>query len=282
MAVRPLVSVITPSYQQGEFIEATIESVKAQTYPNVEHIVIDAGSTDETTAILGRYDGSYDLKWISEPDRGQADAIRKGFASAKGSILCWLNSDDTYVTPTVIGRVVDYFSAFPDADVVCGGGICIDKGGRWIKAISLRPERVNSQALNVKYDLMQPAVFFRRSVAERISLDVNLHFAFDWVFFRDASLQFNFLPVTDTWATYRAWGENKSQSGGYRRALEILEVQRRFVGRCSWRYWVVAGFVGLHAVAAMLPAGVRPSAHAWVSKSSFMFSSLLRHRVTPV
>lgn len=282
MADQPLVSVVTPSYQQGRFIEATINSVKAQTYPRIEHIVIDAGSTDETLSILKRYDGSYSLRWISEPDKGQADAISKGFAMARGSILCWLNSDDTYVTPTAIGRVVEYFSAYPDADVVCGGGVCIDKDGRWLKAISLRPERVTSKALNFKYDLMQPAVFFRKSVAERISFDASLHFAFDWVFFREASLQFNFLPVSDTWATYRAWGDNKSQSGGYRRALEILEVQRRFVGRFSWRYWVVAGFVGLHAMAAVLPARVRPTAHAWVSQSSFLLSGLLRHRVTPV
>jgi glycosyltransferase involved in cell wall biosynthesis len=282
VADKPIVSVITPSYQQGFFIESTINSVKMQAYPSIEHLVIDAGSTDETVSILERHQGSYNLRWISEPDGGQADAIRKGFAMAGGSILCWLNSDDTYLTPNVIDRVVEYFSAYPDADVLCGSGVCIDRDGRWIKPISVRPERVSSQALNFKYDLMQPAVFFRKAVAERISFDLDMHFAFDWVFFRQASLQFNFLPVPDTWAAYRAWGDNKSQSGGYERALEILEVQRRFVGRRSWRYWVVAGFVALYRLASILPAHMRPVAQAWVSRSSFFVSSLLRHRVTPV
>jgi glycosyltransferase involved in cell wall biosynthesis len=282
VADTPLVSVITPSYQQGIFIEATIDSVKMQTYPRIEHIVIDAGSTDETVSILERHDGSYNLRWVSEPDAGQADAIRKGFAMAGGSILCWLNSDDIYLTPDVITRVVEYFSVYPDADVLCGGGMCIDRDGRWIKPISVRPERVSSQVLNVRYELMQPAVFFRKKVAERISFDLDLHFAFDWVFFRNASLRFNFLPVADTWAGYRAWGDNKSQSGGYKRSLEILEVQRRFVGRRSWRYWTVASFVALHRIAAMLPARVRPAAHACVSRCSFLVSGLLRHRVTPV
>ncbi|NIO39756.1 MAG: glycosyltransferase [Burkholderiales bacterium] len=282
MTDQPLVSVITPSYQQGMFIEATIDSVKMQSYPNIEHIVVDAASTDETVDILKRHEGSYHLRWISEPDNGQADAIRKGFAMAKGGILCWLNSDDTYLTPHVISRVVAYFSDYPEADVVCGCGAYIDEKGHWIQPISFRPERASTQTLNVVDELLQPAVFFRKKVTERIAFDQNMHFAFDWVYLREASVHFNFLPVPDIWAGYRWWGDNKTSVGGYRRALEILEVQRRFVGRLSWRYWVVAAFVMLHGIAAKLPEHLRAGAHTYVSRWSYRLSSLLRNRVTPV
>lgn len=282
MTDQPLVSVVTPSYQQGMFIEATIESVKMQSYPNIEHIVVDAASTDETLDILKRHEGSYNLRWISEPDKGQADAIRKGFDMAEGSILCWLNSDDTYLTPQVIERVVAYFSDYPEADVVCGCGAYIDEKGHWIQPISFRPERASTQTLNVVDELLQPAVFFRRKVTERIAFDADMHYAFDWVYLREASVQFNFLPVPDVWAGYRWWGDNKTSVGGYRRALEVLEVQRRFVGRRSWRYWVVATFVMLHGIAAKLPEHMRAAAHTRVSRWSFRLSSLLRNRVTPV
>ena len=282
MTGKPLVSVITPSYQQGMFIEATIDSVKMQTYPHIEHIVVDAGSTDETLDVLKRHEGSYDLRWISEPDKGQADAIRKGFAMAEGDIVCWLNSDDTYLTPSVISRVVEYFSDYPDADVICGGGAYIDEEGHWIAPISLRPERVCAQTLNYIDELLQPAIFFRKVVTEQIPFELDMHFAFDWVFLREAARQFNFLPVTDIWAGYRWWGDNKTASGGYPRALEMLEVQRRFVGRRSWRYWVVATFVMLHGIAAKLPERYRPVAHGLVTRCSFRVSGLLRNRVTPV
>ena len=90
---QPLVSVVTPSFNQAAFIEETIQSVLKQDYPHIEHIVVDGGSTDGTVDILQRYPH---LRWISEPDCGQSDALNKGFAMARGEILGWLNSDDTY------------------------------------------------------------------------------------------------------------------------------------------------------------------------------------------
>src|SRR4030067_3134955 len=92
----PLVSIITPSLNQGEFIEETILSVKNQTYENIEHIIVDGGSTDDTLNILKKYAGSYRMRWLSEPDNGMYQAINKGMRLANGEILAYLNSDDLY------------------------------------------------------------------------------------------------------------------------------------------------------------------------------------------
>ena len=102
----PLVSIVTPSYNQGKFIEDTILSVKNQSYPNIEHIVVDAGSTDGTLKILRKYEKEYNLKWVSEPDEGQSDAVNKGFEMAKGEIVDWINSDDVYFDTMTISYVV--------------------------------------------------------------------------------------------------------------------------------------------------------------------------------
>src|SRR5438128_8552250 len=123
----PLVSIVTPSYNQGRFIEDTIRSVLAQDYPNLEYIVVDGGSTDHTLDVLRRYEGR--LRWVSEPDRGQSEAINKGFRMARGEIVSWLNSDDTYV-PGAIGKAVAHLGARPEVVMVYGEGYLLDEGGR--------------------------------------------------------------------------------------------------------------------------------------------------------
>ena len=107
----PLVSVVTPSYNQGRYIEETIQSVLNQDYFRIEHIVVDGGSTDETLSVLKKYPH---LKWVSEPDRGQSHAINKGFQIAKGEIAAWLNSDDTYLPGAVTAAVAAWRFVGPD------------------------------------------------------------------------------------------------------------------------------------------------------------------------
>src|SRR4030042_1306962 len=113
----PLVPIVPPSLNKGRFIEETILSIKNQTYPRIEHIVIDGGSTDETLDILKKYSNS--LIWISEPDKGQSDAINKGWRMAKGDILGWLNADDTYM-PWAVETAVRFFAENPDVGMVYG------------------------------------------------------------------------------------------------------------------------------------------------------------------
>src|SRR5579872_2956802 len=113
----PLVTIVTPSYNQGRFIRATIESVLTQDYPNIEYIIMDGASTDETADVVRPYLDR--LTFVSEPDRGQSHAINKGFARARGEIVAWLNSDDLFL-PGAVRRAVEAFRAAPQSGVVYG------------------------------------------------------------------------------------------------------------------------------------------------------------------
>jgi len=174
----PLVSVVTPSFNQGRFIEETLLSVKHQDYPNIEHIVVDGGSTDNTLEILKKYEGTYNLCWISEPDEGHADAVNKGFAMAKGEIIGWLNSDDVYFDRSTIRTVVEAFQKHPEADVVYGDCAYIWEDGTILR-IQCVPNFRYSRLLRGCF-LEQPAVFFRRHVVEKHKLDVRLKVAIDY------------------------------------------------------------------------------------------------------
>ena len=112
----PLVSIITPSYNRARFIEETILSIQEQSYPRIEHIVVDGGSSDGTLQILMKYGDQ--LSWISEPDEGMYDAINKGFRRAQGDILAWLNTDDTYVVPDAVSTALSFLIDKPQVGMV--------------------------------------------------------------------------------------------------------------------------------------------------------------------
>src|SRR4030095_6506219 len=127
---RPLVSIITPSFNQARYIEATIQSVLSQDYPRIEYLIVDGGSTDETVEIIKKYEGR--LAWsVSEQDQGQTDAINKGFGHTNGQILAWLNSDDTY-EPGAVSAAVKYLLDHPDVGMVYGDCNFINEDGRVI------------------------------------------------------------------------------------------------------------------------------------------------------
>ncbi len=127
---QPLVSIVTPSYNQARYLQATMDSVLGQSYPNIEYIVIDGGSTDESPAMIAAR-GAQLAYWVSEPDKGQTNAINKGFARANGEILAWLNSDDTY-QPQAVAEAVAYLLAHPEAGLVYGEANFIDEHGNVI------------------------------------------------------------------------------------------------------------------------------------------------------
>jgi glycosyltransferase involved in cell wall biosynthesis len=168
--VRPLVSVITPTLNQAHFLEPTLRSVRAQTYPRIEHIVIDGGSTDGTLDILRRLGGGGGeadgvLRWQSEPDRGMYDAINKGLALANGEILAYLNSDDAWL-PWAVEAVVRVFESRPDVDLVFGDGIKVFEADG-AQRLRLFPPFDRVSLANYE-SLMQPAVFWRGRLTERI------------------------------------------------------------------------------------------------------------------
>jgi len=179
----PLISIITPSYNQGQFIEETIKSVQNQNYKNFEHIVIDGGSTDNTLKILKKYTGK--IKWISEKDKGQSDGINKGLKMAKGDILCYLNSDDCFF-PYTLEEIVNFFNSHPNFFWVTGDYILIDKNGNKIKSIiplykklwSLFPYRTTLLLTNY---ISQPSTFWKKEVLKKIGyFNVNYKYNMDF------------------------------------------------------------------------------------------------------
>jgi glycosyltransferase involved in cell wall biosynthesis len=150
------VSIITPSYNQGRYLERTIRSVLEQRRP-FEYLVMDGGSSDESVEILQRY--SAELQWVSEADRGQADAVNKGLARATGEIIGWLNSDDIFY-PGAVAAAADFLMRRPDVDVVYGNGNHIDEHDRVIEPYPT--EDWDFERLKERCFLCQPAVFFRR------------------------------------------------------------------------------------------------------------------------
>lgn len=205
----PLVSVVTPSYNQAHFIRDTIESVGRQTYPKVEHLIIDGGSDDGTVDILEAYEDRYDLRWVSEPDEGQSDAINKGFERAEGELVAWLNSDDTYFDVGVLERVVDYFDRF-DEDIIYGDLAYIDEDSTVI-AIDVRPA-FDAEKLPYRILIGQPATFFRREVVENEKLRTDLQFSMDYEYWLRLAQTYSFRHVRDVLAGFRTYDEQKSQN----------------------------------------------------------------------
>jgi glycosyltransferase involved in cell wall biosynthesis len=203
----PLVSIVTPSFNKGPYIEETILSVRNQTYPYIEHIVIDGGSTDETLSILEKYSG--DITWISERDNGQSDAINKGWARAHGEIIAYLNADDTY-TPDAVAIAVTYLNDHPDVSLVYGDGILTDEKGKFISTYHAG-EFSLKDLIYCRDNILQPALFLRRTVYDRIGeIDTTLHLAMDLDYWIRAGLLFRISYLPTPLAMAKIYADAKS------------------------------------------------------------------------
>jgi glycosyltransferase involved in cell wall biosynthesis len=234
----PLVSIVTPSYNQGRFIEETILSVLNQDYPRIEYIIMDGGSTDETLDILRKYTGR--LTWYSEKDKGQSDAINKGLRLAKGEILAYLNSDDTYL-PGAISRAVRYLTAKnPDSPLVYGEGYNITAEGTIIERYPTEP--FDFHHLAETCFICQPTTFWKRDVMETIGLfDENLHYAMDYEYWIRVAKQYGTLGYLNEYlANSRVYPETKTLSKRFEAHAEILNVIRTHYGEgnipSTWIY----------------------------------------------
>lgn len=220
MTPPPLVSIITPSLNQGRFIEETILSVLGQDYPHIEYMVMDGGSTDGTLDILKKYEGR--LTYVSEPDQGQSDAINKGWRKARGEIVAWLNSDDTYC-PGAILKAVEAFQSYPEAGIVYGDCYGIDTEGRVIRR--MRVPGVDLAALLSFTIIRQPAVFLRRTVIETVGLlDPGLHGLMDHDLWIRAAFRFRFHHIRGYLASGREHPQSKNATIGARFAEEAITI----------------------------------------------------------
>lgn len=182
----PRISIVTPSYNQGRFLEETIRSVLLQNYPNLEYMILDGGSTDNSREIIQAYDGQL-AYWRSERDRGQSDAISRGFSRASGEILGWVNSDDLLL-PDCLQKVGLYFAAHPNVDCVVGGAVVIDEVGAIVRNPIKLPKIVRGERETFKSLLLrrgcsfyQPASFWRREAYVAVGgLNPELRFAMDY------------------------------------------------------------------------------------------------------
>lgn len=228
----PLVSIITPSYNQGQFIEETILSVKNQDYPYIEHIIVDGGSTDNTLEILKKYEGTYNMRWISEPDQGQADAVNKGFDMAQGEIVGWLNSDDVYLGKWVITSVVSAFTRLKNVDVVYGDDALIKENGEIIQIRVFLP--FNYKRVLRYGGISQPATFIRRTIIDQHRLRKDLHFTMDLEFWLRLGKAYRFYHLNKVVAGNRLHSRRKMIAQREEARQERLLVSTLYGLRQNW------------------------------------------------
>jgi glycosyltransferase involved in cell wall biosynthesis len=229
-------SIVTPSFNQGQYIGRTLQSVAIQTGSEIEHVVFDGGSTDQTVEILKAHGG---VRWISEPDKGQTDAVNKGLRATDGEIIGWLNSDDVYY-PGALARVSSFFEARSDIDVVYGMADHIDREDLAFEAYPTEPwdfDRLKDTCF-----ICQPAAFFRRRVVEQHGLlDQSLQYCMDyeyWLRLGKAGVRFAYLE--EKLAGSRLYPDNKTLGSRVKVHAEINDVQKALFGvvrdRWLWNY----------------------------------------------
>ncbi|MBI3306457.1 MAG: glycosyltransferase [Candidatus Omnitrophica bacterium] len=228
-----------PSYNQAGFIKESIESVLRQTFPSFELLVIDGGSTDGTVEILRKIQDSR-LRWISEKDKGQADAINKGFKMASGNILAWLNADDLYF-PNALTTVGNFFAQHPQTLWAIGQCTIINEHGKeirkWVSAYkSWRLSQYSYSALLSENFIPQMSVFFRKDAIAKVGggVDENLHYAMDYDLWLRLGKQFEPGFIPEPVAKFRMYAATKSITGFHRQFQEDYEVGKKYSGNAFW------------------------------------------------
>lgn len=237
MSDLPLVSIVTPSFNQARYIEATIQSVLAQDYPRIEYLIVDGGSTDGTVEIIKKYaleSGSVLPEnqkhgiawWVSEPDMGQTDAINKGFGRAQGQILAWLNSDDTY-EPGAVSATVKYLMDHPNVGMAYSDCNFIDEEGRVIGKFG--SAQTDYRLLRRGYvHIPQQTMFFRAELWKQVGpLDPSFYFAMDYDLWTRLAARTELKYVPQTWANFRLHTTGKTIAADDRCWPEMIRVHYR-------------------------------------------------------
>ena len=235
----PKITIVTPSYNQAEFIEKTITSVLNQDYPNLEYIIIDGGSTDNSVDIIKKYEQNISF-WVSEKDGGQTQAINKGFRRATGDIVAWLNSDDEY-TAGALQKVAKTFMSNDEIDFVFGNRLSVDVEGNILRYD--RSTRFSFSALVLLgMTISQPSCFWKRSLFEKQGyLDESKHFGMDYEFFCRIGRYIHPKHINNPLSLFRWHDEQKSGTILDIRDSDRQEIKNRYIQAVCGRYpvWAV-------------------------------------------
>ena len=223
--VWPKITVVTPSFNQGRFLEQTILSVAGQDYPNLEYFVFDGGSTDDSVEVIRQHEAKI-TAWKSEADGGQAKAINQAFERSSGEIFCWINSDD-FLLPGALRRVARWLrEAIDRPALIYGKALLFREGSEWGK-VQIPSFHDIERLKKIDY-IVQPSSFWTKSLWERTGpLDDSMHYAFDWDWYLRAGQLGTFTFVDDMFAAYRFHADHKTSAGKEDRWSEMVEVIRR-------------------------------------------------------
>ena len=221
----PRISIVTPSYNQGRYLESAIISVIGQRYPNLEYIVLDGGSTDNSVELIKKYE-SHIAHWESRPDRGQADAINRGFSMATGDIFAWLNSDDMHL-PNTLNYVARQFTLLDDMDILFGNCLHFNQEAKSAAGSDV-------EGYHRRYDIelcdyiIQPSCFWKRSIWNAVGeLKANLEYGLDWDWFIRANrCGARFRAFGEFLSIYRIHPQYKTGIGGLKRIQELAGIYR--------------------------------------------------------
>ncbi|MEM6890206.1 MAG: glycosyltransferase [Pseudomonadota bacterium] len=228
---RPKFSIVTPSLNQGRFLQDCIDSIRQQNWPGVEHFIIDGGSTDETLDVIHK-NAEWITGYVSEPDRGAADAINKGFKKCHGDIVAWLNADDFYL-PDAFEQIAKAYSESPEAGFWFGNGIRAFINGKKKSRFNDNEIVYDHSALVRGLDyILQPSAFINPVHLEAVGyLNTNLKWTFDWDLWIRLALSAPPFPVNAQLSASREWGETLTATGGFRRAEEIRQLAEGHSGQ---------------------------------------------------
>jgi glycosyltransferase involved in cell wall biosynthesis len=229
----PRVSIVTPSFNQGRYIQSTLRSVISQDYPNLEYLVMDAASTDGTLDVLRQCAAANPgiMRYVSESDRGQTHALNKAIEQTSGQIIGWLNSDD-FFAPGAVTAAVDYFQRHADVDLIYGDANFVDANDCLIARCAHVEPYDWHRLVHYTDFIVQPAAFFTRRAFKAVGGgDESLRYTMDYDLFLKIASRFKVAYLPRVMANFRWWGQNKSATGGWERLAEIERITSVFGAR---------------------------------------------------